>query len=452
VIEIFLPTISFVSSILIFRLYRKASGQTLLKPNILSMPLYMLGPLILAPSVLISLNAAMFKDDITDVIFYGSFLNRITAQFLLYWLLAGIALGILIGNSTVNPKRLPRSQFVPLKASLPLKLCFNLRSSSTLLAIIIYLSICTIYYAISSASNPVLLGIGSSSTLERLVLRQDFSLLDQFNILHRALSFESLLLVSIFVNVFTKSMNSPASTLINCWGLLLPAFVCVANGSTGSIATLFLTRIYTDYAIGRSFRNFFLASFLFVTSIIIGFVIFKVDSGSELSFVLESLARRVLFDQVKGFYYSLQLFPAKLSHIGITSSPAWLSNLLFGISTHDYGIQLMTYFNPKGVLDKTAGHFTSVAITEMWANFGLPGVVFGPLWTGFLLSKIHLAFSLRPQTILSTSIYCYLSSAGLGLWSDFLRYYYPVNLLLSFVGLLSLLVLSCFFTLILVKR
>lgn len=444
--EILLILFSLAVSFLIFNLYRRASGQILSQPNMLSMPLLLLGPLILVQALLISLDSGIFKDDITDSIFYGSVINRLLAQLLMYWLLCGIALGVMVGNSFFNTKRFPKNQVVPLRPPVSGSLGLNLRTSSTVYAIILYLSICTLFYALSIGHNDVLHNIASTDFQQRMVMRNEHVLSDTFNPIHRIFTFESLLLVSIFINVFTTFKRPAAGTILNVWGLLLTVFVSFLAGSTSSIMTLGLSTIFTNYALRKSHWSFYFYSILLGLSVLVYFIVFKSESEWELSFVFSHIARRALFDQTKGFYYALQIFPEKLSYIGITSSPAWFSSLLLGNVSDDYGIQLMKYFNPQAFFNNMAGHFTSIVSTEMWANFGFAGAIAGPLWIGFVLSRVHLAFSFRSQSALSVSIYCYLSTAGLGLWSDFVRYYYPVNLIFSFFGLLFILSLSHLFT------
>ena len=111
-------------------------------------------------------------------------------------------------------------------------------------------------------------------------------------------------------------------------------------------------------------------------------------------------------------------------------------------SSVDYGHILMENFSPDGVEAGYLGHFTSVFITEMWANFGWIGVICGPLWVGFVIYTVHCLF-LRGHkvTIISLAFYAHVSVLGFGYVSDFMRFYYPVNVILIYMG--PLLILGC---------
>ncbi len=155
---------------------------------------------------------------------------------------------------------------------------------------------------------------------------------------------------------------------------------------------------------------------------------------------MSHLFSRIFFDQGKGFYYAMQIFPDVNPFLGLSSSAIWFNELLGASTSSDYGFILMYNFSPEAVAIGYGGHFTSIFIAEMWANFGWYGVLLGPLWVGFIIFIVQKFFLRRPLTVITSAYYSHISILGFGYFSDFVRFYYPVNVFLMYFG--SLLILA----------
>jgi hypothetical protein len=164
------------------------------------------------------------------------------------------------------------------------------------------------------------------------------------------------------------------------------------------------------------------------------FIFFK---GAETEFlgVTAGVTTRIVFGQILGTFYAVQVIPQLHEHIGFASSGRLLNDLVFGGSSPDYGIVLMELYNPIGVALGSAGHLSSVFLAEAWTNFGWPGLVVAPLWVGYVVQKLNRQFVTAEPSVINAAMYVTLA-LSLGFASDIVSFYYPIGLLLTFCGAL----------------
>jgi hypothetical protein len=207
----------------------------------------------------------------------------------------------------------------------------------------------------------------------------------------------------------------------------------IIGGSTGTIVFYFSVIFFLRYILeGKLIYFTEIVNILLLIMVV--FYFFKSEGDQSISLFMNHIFSRIFFDQGKGFYYALQIFPDVNPFLGLSSSAIWFNKLVGAPTSSDYGHILMYNYSPEAVAIGYGGHFTSVFITEMWANFGWYGVLLGPLWVGFILFITQQFFIRTPLTIISSAFYSHITILGFGYFSDFVRFYYPINVFLIYFG------------------
>jgi hypothetical protein len=143
-----------------------------------------------------------------------------------------------------------------------------------------------------------------------------------------------------------------------------------------------------------------------------------------LSVWLDVVTGRIATGNLLSFYYVLDIFPRLVPHLGFSSTGRLIHEFAGLPFSADYGIIAMSHWDPIRVADGTAGHMTSVFLSEAWANFGWIGLVVAPWLVGWIIQTCHLWFIASRKTPLHIGLYVYVT-VNFPLTSGFIPFYYP---------------------------
>lgn len=438
-INIFFVFISLVLIITSGYLYRIASSSRLSNPNMISISFWVLGALCFIPSLLILIDLNPVPDVDSDSIIYGNFDNKLKAWILQNWLLIGVPIGAILARfflSNFDNIKSRKFKNIPLK-DIPI---WGKLSELTLFNTILCFFIISVFYVFvfSSKTNPLTVALSGGSTAEILTARNTFEFGIGIPLFDTIFKSDTVLLFSLIAMAMSIRENKLRWKILFILMLLFVFLLSIIGGSTGSLIFYIAILVYLRYIlIGKLL--YFKEFIAILTIVFLSFAYYKSGDDASIKFIFNHIFARAFFDQTKGFYYSLQIFPNVHPHLIFTSSAIWINELFFGTSSLDYGHILMYNYIPKAVEAGYAGHFTSIFITEMWSNFGWPGVLFGPIWVGFVICMFHNYFVKKQKSILLLVLYGHLSIFGFGYFSDFVRFYYPVNISLTYLGPIILL-------------
>lgn len=441
-INIFFVFISLVLIITSGYLYRIASCSRLSNPNMISISFWVLGALCFIPSLLILIDLNPVPDVDSDNIIYGNFDNKLKAWILQNWLLIGVPIGAILARfflSNFDNIKSRNFKNIPLK-DIPI---WGKLSELTLFNTTLCFFIISVFYVFvfSSKTNPLTVALSGGSTAEILTARNTFEFgigIPLFDTIFRT---DTVLMFSLVAMAMSFKVKKNRWKILFVLMLLFVFLLSVIGGSTGSFIFYIAILLYLRYLlVGKLIYLREVIVILFI--IFLSFAYFKSDDDASVKFIFNHIFSRAFFDQTKGFYFALQIFPAVNPHLVFSSSAIWL-NELFGLTPSlDYGHILMYNYVPEAVKAGYAGHFTSLFITEMWSNFGWIGVLIGPVWVGFVISLFHYYFIYSGKSILSLVYYAHLSIFGFGYYSDFVRFYYPVNIILLYLGPVIILIIG----------
>jgi oligosaccharide repeat unit polymerase len=140
---------------------------------------------------------------------------------------------------------------------------------------------------------------------------------------------------------------------------------------------------------------------------------------------------RAVYAQTYGNYLSFYTFPDIHPHIGFSSTSKLIKKLGFEYKEPASRI-MMRVSNEKAVKEGTAGFMVSTFFAEAWANWGLVGLIFCPLYVGFFIKfLIGLIINLRKTTV-SIGVLVFISYK-LGLNMGINKIIFPRYIIVSFI-------------------
>jgi hypothetical protein len=234
-------------------------------------------------------------------------------------------------------------------------------------------------------------------------------------------------------NLYVKNIVGMILTPIMCYISYLYYKLTKGKVDFAFFVVLFLcTFILLTYKFEKSPFVMFLLGFLFLkiylggrvnlrlifalgTCLFIGLIgiYLFITKNSDPSYLLspfkEGLVGRVLISGISSLYSHLEVFPTYVDHIGFNSLSNLVSNTI-GENLHSRsGRVVLEIYAPGWVENGYGGVFNTLFIGEAWANFGLLGLLFSPIWVGFLHGLIfHFIISVR-KTPIALGVFVYLS-------------------------------------------
>lgn len=421
-------------------MYKIGVGKSVFSLNMVSMSFWIFCIIYIIPSLLVLINQPILADFSDDIDIYGSFSNKLKAWLFQDWLMISVPAGCIFSRLLLHKKNIvnnlktiiPASELI-MPSWLNEKLLFNT---------IFGFSIIFLFYQIliTNSSNPLIVALSGGDPMAVYISRGELTNGSGIKLLDTIIKNDTLLMMSLisFVMKIKSTSMKKKWIMLFFFTFLFAIIIGVVNGETGTVVFYALAFCFLRYSLTGKFI-YKLEAAVFSAVIFFLFINFKTGKEEVASFVISHIFERSFFDQSKGFYLALNIFPDINPYLGFTSAAAWLNKLITGTASPDYGIVIMSYFNPEGVAKGYAGQFTSIFLAEMWANFGWIGILVGPFWVGTVLYSVHFFLKTRKQTVILIAMYAHASIFGFGYFSDFVRFYYPVNAILTYVGPLIIL-------------
>lgn len=189
-------------------------------------------------------------------------------------------------------------------------------------------------------------------------------------------------------------------------------FIVTYNLAKAPLIYYFLGFVFLKVLIdGRIKLKYLLFSFasFFVLIVILYLTVTSVTDASILFSINSGIGGRVFLSQAAGLYLSFAYFPSYNDFIGLGSLSSLLSSA-FGIDYIDRSARIvMALFRPSAVEEGVAGVMNSLFIGEAWANFGLFGVIFAPIYVGFFIQTLFLFFLKSRKTPILLGSFAYFS-------------------------------------------
>ena len=437
----------FISIILITvsaSLYKLVTGKSVFNVNMISLSFWILGTLCFLPSLLLVIDLPIVGKFSDEKVVYGDFNNKLVAWAIQYWVLIAIPIGCLIAKFTR-----PYEPFVSNKFSLTTIKNIEIGkgfSESVLFktSLIFFLVFSSIYFVSAGTSNPLFIAISGGSLVDIMIARNVYTPGTGIALIDWLIRTDTLIIFSLIAFSMYLKTKKRKWVYLFFFMFLTILLTSLFAGTTGPIIFYVTIVVYIRYIYTGKFLNVRQLSALLII-LFFTFTYFKTSEDTEnKGAIVAHIFNRIFFEQSKGLYLALQIFPDTHPFLMFSSTALWLNKLIGSTASPDYGFVLMNYFSPESVEAAVVGHFTSIFITEMWANFGWVGIVICPLWAGFVIYSVYYWFRKKKQTIINTAFIAHISIFGFGYFSDFLRFYYPVSALFIYLGVLIVLYLGRF--------
>ena len=137
------------------------------------------------------------------------------------------------------------------------------------------------------------------------------------------------------------------------------------------------------------------------------------------------LCSRFAFGQLMCSYMCFDIFPNIHPHLWFSTTGRLIHKVLGLTYNPDYGLIVMGIFRPAWTADGISGHATTVFIGEAWANFGISGILFFPLWIGFFIQVFHIFFLKLKKTPFNIALYVQFTLL-MPILTGIKGFYYPV--------------------------
>ena len=358
--------------------------------------------------------------------------KKIIVWLTMSWMMIAIPIGALISNLFFKNRSM-KSVMQNFKKT-ELRFFFNLSNHRFYLTLLVGTILLIIYNLITLPDTSALSALlNGGSVVEGQKIRRN------------SIQGSGIFLVDIFLNISTLSIFNLMAfimafkTCIFKWrilfliGFISVTFFYLSNASMGNfiwyVLSIGIIRSLMGGKFIKVYEGFFLLLFLGVI-----FSYFKGYDDFSIATVLNKyVGNRIVFGQIIGTYFSFEVFPLVSDYLWFSSTGRAVHNFLDSNYQESYGIVMMNIYNPSGVLAGTAGHFTTNFMGEAWANFGILGIIFAPLWVGIIVQILNRWLLSHGRNIGFVAIYGYMTTS-LGYATDFIGFYYPLGYILQFIS------------------
>ena len=198
-----------------------------------------------------------------------------------------------------------------------------------------------------------------------------------------------------------------------------------------------LLKILIDGEVSR--KLFVFSGCVLVTVLVVAYVsVTGLDIDKIYTLFLSpnsGITGRILLSQSAGTFFSFDIFPSRHDFLGFSSFSSFISELFAMPKSERSARIIMSIIMPSAVEEGTAGVINSLFIGEAWANFGLAGVIFAPLWVGFVIqwSYILLLKAEKTPLLLALTVYLTMKWPVTGGFNDFIYNAGIVTMLVIFL-------------------
>jgi|GEM_PF-4724833 len=414
-------------------LYKIISGVSIFNLNILSVSFWIFFILCFVPGVIILIDE-IFSFRTFEVNIYGDFYNRLQAWAIQCWLIISLPIGAIAAKKILFSNRKIKTSMGSAFSLKKIEIGFDFTPMQIYYVISLYFILYSLKtFILLTDTNPLAVALSGGHIVDISASRAQYSVGTGYLLFDKLFGNDSVILLSLVVYAMSLKTRELKWKLLFFCMAFFNILTGIIGGSTGTIVFYFSVVFFLRYIlIGKLI--YYSELIIIISLITLIFYFFKSESDQSFDFLMSHMFSRIFLDQAKGFYYALQIFPDVNPFLGLSSSAIWFNELIGASTSPDYGYILMYNYSPEAVAFGYGGHFTSVFITEMWANFGWYGVLLGPLWVGFVLFIVQQFFLRKTLTVISSAYYSHIAILGFGYFSDFVRFYYPINVSLTYLG------------------
>lgn len=208
------------------------------------------------------------------------------------------------------------------------------------------------------------------------------------------------------------SLGNYLTTKKRIWGLfflfsflfgVLYASFSIAKSPVAAIFLILFVFIYIFKAGNLSMRSvLFFILLIFVFPIFVMYMV-SVGLGWSLTDIIEGIWRRLFLVPADVLYYYFEIFPDQVDYL-YGSSIGKLS-LITGQDFFDTANYVFRYMYPSGI---ESGSANAAFIGNMYADFGLVGVLVGSFLVGLIMQSIQIFLLREKKTILTLVVYAIL--------------------------------------------
>lgn len=432
-IEVTILIVSLLTLIASACLYRIASGESIWHLNMLSYSFYILFALSFIASVVIVLDVPFLGfTPKENPWLYGDFNSRWLVWLMVMWMFIGIPLGAIAVNILFS-RSLSINVKMKMFRSPQFDVGWNYTERSLYRVVFIASALLVFIFMMTMPrESPLFHVLGGGGVVEAQIIRKTFTFGFENVLLKSLFNDGTLVLLSLIAFIMSLRTGQRKWRVLFAVQCLILVFLSISKGSVGNLLYYLLALAFCRAMNGGKFVKPY--EILFMVFLLAGlFIVFKGAEGSLWQIVTGPVFNRIFFTQLVGLYYSLQIFPTSHDFLWLSSSGQWLNQFFAGSSYESYGIIMMSFYDPAGVAAGHAGHFTSIFLTEAWANFGIFGLVIAPLWVGIFVQLVNRFFLERPKSVILVAFYVYLATT-FGYASDFVGFYYPAGTILFILG------------------
>ncbi len=242
-----------------------------------------------------------------------------------------------------------------------------------------------------------------------------------------------ILSFSMFITFF-KDKNIKNFILFLCFFLITVFYVTLNLNKSG------LPLYLLGFLFATSFLSIKISYKHIIPSLLILFVMLILSYSKVRGFPIKVAAKvvvdRIIISQSYGNYLSFYAYPKYREHIGFHSTSKLLKK--FNIDYKEPSSrELMKLTAPERVKEEKAGYMVSHFFAEAWANWGMIGLIFSPLFVGFFIKfLIGILMNIQKNPV-SLGVVTYVSY-NLGLGNGFNQFIFPRYLILTAVLLSSI--------------
>jgi oligosaccharide repeat unit polymerase len=243
------------------------------------------------------------------------------------------------------------------------------------------------------------------------ILREEaFKLLDSpflyiYSIL-RAVVYPFLIMISIGAYLVTRSRKWLWRSVAALIAGVLYAALTIAKGP---VAIIFLmTAVFAYYYRHGRLSRRAMAAFLVIILLFPVLVVAWAYVGTNLDFeqigeVFQAIGDRVFHIPAEMVYSYFEFFPAHMGHLH-GASIGLLSTVL-GMNHVDTPNVVGQFIYPYGIESISAN---AAFIGDLYADFGMTGVLIGGVLAGFIMQALHIYVIRRRKTIITLAVYAFL--------------------------------------------
>lgn len=420
-------------------MYRKASGEPVFKLNMLNYSFWVLTLTAFCGATLAVV--AQTIPGIVDGDHFGDQANRFAVWLMVLWALLGLPAGAVACNFVFGIHGLrQRAQKFRDSIAKP----GWLLSDDMLFRIVVISSIILvpIFYSVVSGDTALSEAVTSGDIVLSQTIRRESRTEVKIPLFDFFFSTGTIQWLSYVAFAMAFTVKRARWWIVAAVLFAAMTYFSVVDASVSKILYYLIGILILRSLLGGVFIKWYeIAGILTLVEVM--FVMFKGSDQGFIANVVGPVFERVFFGQMIGTYLSLEMFPYSHDFIGFSSTGRVIHEILGLPFSESYGLIMMGLYRPLAVERGYGGHLTTMFLGEAWANFGLWGVVLGPVWVGIFVQTVNLMFVRKPKNAVSLALYVYLSIT-FGYHSDLMGFYYPVGTIAFVVGCLTLVIVGRF--------